>query len=83
MTMQVLLAATLLLAGASGLAVVLNRDPKRQIFALSANGMVLALLFLEVQAPDVALSEIGVGAALVPLLFLVTLSAVANNRADP
>lgn len=81
MIREILIAALLLLCAATGLAVVLNRDPRRQVFALSGNGLALAILFLALQAPDVALSEIGVGAALVPLLFLVALTAVANDEA--
>lgn len=78
--MTLLLAALLLLAAASGLGVVLTRDPRRQVFALSANGVVLTLLFLALQAPDVALSELAVGTAATPLLFLVTLVAVRINK---
>ena len=78
--MSLLLAALLLLTGASGLAVVLTRDPRRQVFALAGNGLVLTLLFLALQAPDVALSELAVGTAAVPLLFLAALTAVRINR---
>ncbi|HEX4765241.1 MAG TPA: DUF4040 domain-containing protein [Lichenihabitans sp.] len=78
--MTLLLAALLLLTAASGLGVVLTRDPRRQVFALSANGVVLTLLFLALQAPDVALSELAVGTAATPLLFLVTLVAVRINK---
>ncbi len=74
--MALLFAALLLLASASGLAVVLSRDPHRQVFALAGNGLVLTLLFLALQAPDVALSELAVGTAATPLLFLATLAAV-------
>lgn len=85
--MAVLLAAVLLLAAASGTAVVLSRDPSRQVFALAGNGLVLTLLFLVLQAPDVALSELAVGTAATPLLFLAALAAVRINRkrssADP
>ncbi|HVW54456.1 MAG TPA: hydrogenase subunit MbhD domain-containing protein [Rhizobiaceae bacterium] len=70
----------LVIAAAAGLLVVLSRNPKRQIFALCANGLVLSLLFFALQAPDVALSEIVVGAVVVPLLFLVALAAVAVAR---
>ncbi|MBV9841932.1 MAG: DUF4040 domain-containing protein [Sphingomonadaceae bacterium] len=79
--MKAILAALLLLAACSGLLVVLSRDPKRQVFAIAANGLVLGLLFTALQAPDVALSEIAVGTALTPLLYLVTLAAIAMNRA--
>lgn len=77
--MALLLAALLLLAAASGLAVVLSREPGRQVFALAGNGLVLALLFFALQAPDVALSELAVGTVAVPLLFLATLAAVRIN----
>ncbi|WP_237477840.1 hydrogenase subunit MbhD domain-containing protein [Lichenibacterium dinghuense] len=77
--MTALLAALLLLAAASGLAVVLARDPRRQVFALAGNGLVLTLVFLVLQAPDVALSELAVGSAATPLLFLAALAAVRIN----
>jgi uncharacterized MnhB-related membrane protein len=64
----------------SGLLVVISRDPKRQVFALAANGLVLSVLFFVLQAPDVALSEIAVGTAVMPFLFLATLAAVAINK---
>ena len=40
-----------------------------------------ALLFFVLQAPDVAYSEIAVESVIVPLLFLITLAAVAVNKA--
>jgi uncharacterized MnhB-related membrane protein len=76
----VLLTLLLLLAAASGAAIVLTRDPRRQVFAMAANGLVLTLLFFSLQAPDVALSELAVGTAATPLLFLVTLAIVRINR---
>ncbi|HEY1794697.1 MAG TPA: DUF4040 domain-containing protein [Stellaceae bacterium] len=78
--MSVLLALLLLLAAASGAVVVLTRDPRAQVFAMAANGLVLTLLFFTLQAPDVALSELAVGTAATPLLFLVTLAVVRVNR---
>ncbi len=78
--MSVLIAATFLLVAAAGTLVVLTRDPRRQVFMLSANGLVLTVMFFVLQAPDVAISEVGVGAAIVPLLFLVALTAIANDR---
>jgi uncharacterized MnhB-related membrane protein len=74
--------AALLLAAVSGALVVFSRDPRRQVFALSANGVVLGLLFFTLAAPDVALSEIAVGSVVTPLLFLVTLAAIRINRAQ-
>jgi uncharacterized MnhB-related membrane protein len=50
------------------------------MFALAVNGTVLATLFFALQAPDVALSELAVGTAATPLLFLATLAAIRMNR---
>jgi len=76
----ILLALLFALAAAVGTGVVLARNPRRQIFVLAANGLVLTLLFFALQAPDVALSELAVGTAATPLLFLVTLAGVRINR---
>lgn len=78
--MRLLLLALLLLSAIAGAFVVLTRDPKRQVFAISVNGLALALLFFALQAPDVAYSEIAVGTAVTPLLFLVALAAIRINR---
>jgi uncharacterized MnhB-related membrane protein len=79
--MRILLALLFLMTAGSGLAVVLTRDPRRQVFAMAANGLVLTLLFFALQAPDVAMSELAVGTAAVPLLFLAALAAVRINSA--
>ena len=78
--MTVILPLLFLFTAISCTAVVLVRDPARQVFAIAVNGLVLAILFDALQAPDVALSELAVGSAAVPLLFLVALMAV---RAQP
>ena len=78
--MIALVYGALLLTAVCGTLVVLSRDPRRQVFALSANGAALAVLFFVMQAPDVALSEIAVGSAVVPLMVLVTLTAIARDR---
>ena len=78
--MKLLLPLLLLLAALGGTGVVLSREPRRQVFALAANGLVLTLLFLALQAPDVALSELAVGTAATPLLFLVALAAVRMTQ---
>jgi energy-converting hydrogenase B subunit D len=77
--MKPLLAGLLLLCAISGALVVVSRDPRRQIFAVAANGLALTLLFFALQAPDVALSELAVGTAATPLLILVALAAVRFN----
>ena len=74
--MNILLPILLLLVATAGTGVVLTREPRRQVLAIAANGFVLALLFMALQAPDVAFAEIAVGAAATPLLFLVTLASM-------
>ncbi len=78
--MTVLLFVLFLLIAITGAGVALTRDPRRQVLAIAANGLVLALLFLALQAPDVAYSELAVGTAAIPLLFLVVLAAIRTDR---
>jgi uncharacterized MnhB-related membrane protein len=79
--MKLLIDVLLLLAAASGTGVALTREPRRQVLAMAANGVVLALLFMALQAPDVALSELTVGGMAAPLLFLVVLASIRMDRA--
>lgn len=67
-----LVAVALVLVTGTATCAALTRDPVRQAAVLSALGLCLALLFLAVQAPDVALSQLAVGSALTPLLILLT-----------
>lgn len=78
--MTILIAALLLLVAVTGTGVVLSRDPRRQVFAIAGNGLALSVLFFVLQAPDVALSEIVVGTAATPLLFLTALVAIRIDR---
>jgi uncharacterized MnhB-related membrane protein len=68
---------TFAMVAVGGTAVVLTRDPRRQSMVLSVFGVTLTIFFLALQAPDVALSEITVGAAALPLMILV---AVAKTQ---
>jgi uncharacterized MnhB-related membrane protein len=68
----------LVAAGATG--VVLVRDPARQVIALSVYGVLLAVLFLAFQAPDVTLSELTVGAVVLPILLVLTLAKVRRRE---
>jgi uncharacterized MnhB-related membrane protein len=78
--MNWLIGSVMVLAAVAGPAVVLSRDPNRQVYALAANGVVLTLVFFVLQAPDVALSELAVNTVITPLLFLVTLAAARINK---
>jgi uncharacterized MnhB-related membrane protein len=64
----------LVLVAAQAALVVLIRSPVRQVIALSVYGLLLAVLFFAFQAPDVTLSELAVGAVLLPILLLLALA---------
>lgn len=64
----------------SATVVVFTREPQRQAASLAVFGVLLTLLFLALQAPDVALSELGVGAAVVPLMVLLTIRKIRGGR---
>lgn len=81
--MRPLITLLLLFAAAGGTAVVLTRSPRRQVLAMSANGLVLSVLFEVLQAPDVALAEIAIGALALPLMFFVILASVRMERSRP
>lgn len=80
--MTYLQAALLVLAALAGTAVVFTRVPRRQAIMMGANGLALSLLFLALQAPDVAFSELAVGTAAVPLMFLAALAAVRIHESE-
>ena len=67
---------TLLLLAVSAAGVVRTRDPLKQAVAVSFYGLVLALLFFLHQAPDVALSQIVIGAVALPLLIVLALAKI-------
>lgn len=77
MTAIIGVALTLVLLG--GTAVVLTEKPTRQAIMLSAYGVVLGILFLTLSAPDVALSQIGVGTAVVPLVVMLAIKRIQTR----
>jgi len=74
--MQVLQVVALVLVAAGATVVVRTRERVRLVIALSAYGMLLAILFFVFQAPDVTLSELTVGAIALPLILLLAISKV-------
>jgi energy-converting hydrogenase B subunit D len=78
--MAALQVSLLILVAAGATAVVLARDPTRQVIMVSIYGVLLALLFMVFQAPDVTLSELTVGAVALPLLLLLALAKVRRNE---
>ena len=77
--MNVLIAVVLLLVLAGAATVVFTDDPRRQAVTLSAYGLLLTLLFVLLQGPDVALSQLAVGTAVVPLMVLLALHAMRGG----
>ena len=72
--------AAILLVAVAGTAVVLARDPRRQVLVNGVLGLALTLLFVVFQAPDVALSMLVVGAVAYPLVLLVALAVIGRER---
>jgi uncharacterized MnhB-related membrane protein len=68
---------SLLLVAVAGTAVVLTRDLVRQVLVNAMYGLALVVLFLVLQAPDVALSVIAVVSTAFPLILL---AAIVKDR---
>lgn len=81
MTVLIVIILTLVLLG--GAAVVFTPDPRRQAVTLSIYGILLTVLFLVSQGPDVALSQLAVGTAFVPLMVLLTLRTMRGRLEKP
>lgn len=73
----------LLLVAIGAWAVVASRDPLRQAIVASIYGLVLGVLFFAFQAPDVALSNIVIGAVAVPVIILLAIAKVRSDRSGP
>lgn len=71
----------LVLVGVSGFAVVQTRDVTSQTVALGFYGLITALMFFFFQAPDVALSQITVGAVALPLMVMLAISRMRFREA--
>lgn len=78
--MSGLQAGLLALVALGAPAVVLTRDPLRQALVVGVYGLLLALLFFVLAAPDVALSEIVVCTVGVPLMILLALAKVHDHE---
>ncbi|MBD0420149.1 DUF4040 domain-containing protein [Streptomyces sp. TRM S81-3] len=76
---EAVIVVALLLVAVSATAAVAVRDPVRQSLVLAVLGVVLAVLFTVLQAPDVGLSQLAVGSALTPLLLLLTVRKVRRR----
>lgn len=79
MTILILQALALLFVGVGGAAVVLTRDPLKQVIVLGFYGLLLGIMFFVFQAPDVALSQIVVGAVALPLMVMLSLVKICRR----
>jgi energy-converting hydrogenase B subunit D len=75
----------ILLIGLIGTAILTTQAKSvvNAVIAFSATGTFLALLFLLLQAPDVALSEAAVGAVATPMVLLIALAKIRGVLDDP
>lgn len=63
-----------------GVCVVITREPLRQTLVNGFFGLALVLLFVVLQAPDVAISEVVVSTVAFPLVLLTTIYRVSSVR---
>ncbi|BBZ14541.1 Na(+)/H(+) antiporter subunit B [Mycobacterium branderi] len=80
--MTALLLAVVTLTGVTGTVVALTGRPEQQAIPLSVFGLALTMLFVVLQAPDVALSQLVIGGVVVPLMVMLTLRALRRHSAE-
>ena len=73
---------TLLGAVASAIVAVQAKKLLDSVIALAATGSFIALEFLLLQAPDVAIAEASVGVVLSTVLFIIALRKVYAHKED-
>jgi len=78
--MTAVIAVTASLVAFLALLTVRTREPLSQLVVFSLFGASLAALFLVLQAPDVALSQIVVGAVAYPVMVLLALAKVRDRE---
>ncbi len=76
---DIVLIVLLTLVAAGGTAVVMTNAPERQAVTLSVFGVLLSLLFFSLQAPDVALSQLAVGTAFLPLMVMLAIRKIRGG----
>lgn len=77
--MMILGTGLLVLIAISALVIVQTDDVTNQILALGFYGLLFALLFFLFQAPDVALSQITVGAIALPLMVMLAITRMKHR----
>jgi uncharacterized MnhB-related membrane protein len=72
--------ASMVLVGALALAVVLAEDVLRTAFLTGMLGLMLVVLFVVLQAPDVALSELVISTVAFPVVVVTALAKVRRRE---
>jgi uncharacterized MnhB-related membrane protein len=73
----------LVLIAIAGGAMALAGPPKRQLMIFGVFGGLLTLFFFALQAPDVALAQLAVGAVAYPLMVLLALARAEGVQELP
>jgi uncharacterized MnhB-related membrane protein len=68
------------LVALGGLAVIAARDPLRQALVAGLYGLTLVVLFVVLQAPDVALSELVASTVAFPFILLTALAKMRDRE---
>jgi energy-converting hydrogenase B subunit D len=71
---------TIALVALGGAATTLTREPFRQAMVAGLYGLLLVVLFLVYQAPDVALSALVAGSVALPLMVRLALAKLGGRR---
>lgn len=79
---QLMQLGILVLVTGMGAGVVLTRDPVSQSIAVSLYGLLVAVMFFLFQAPDVALSQLTVGAVALPLMLLLAMARIRRDAEE-
>jgi energy-converting hydrogenase B subunit D len=77
--MEIVQVAVLLMIAVVGTVVVKTREPVAQAIVLSFYGLLMAILFVVMQAPAPALSQIVVGAIVLPLMIVLAVARVRRR----
>ena len=78
--MIILGSGLLALIAVSAFVIVRTDDVTNQIIALSFYGLLFALMFFIFQAPDVALSQVTVGAIALPLMVMLAITRMKHRE---
>ena len=78
--MMILGTAVLALIAVSAFLIVRTDESMSQVIALSFYGLLLALMFFIFQAPDVALSQVTVGAIALPLMIMLAITRMKHRE---